>query len=93
MTKVTLDISFNINDNVRVKLTSRGKAILSKHVTDTIADMPNLSLPDGYTPYREGSDGYLEIQLWQFMSIFGSHIYNGAPPVVENNIIEFRVGE
>lgn len=81
--------TYNINDKIKVKLTEYGKAILQKHVADTMSKLKNLNLPDDYFPYPEGEDDYTEFQLWDFMSIFGSHFFVGCHPIIEHNKIIF----
>lgn len=81
--------TYNINDKIKVKLTEHGKAILRNEVADTMRKLKNLNLPDDYFPYPEDEDGYTEFQLWNFMRIFGSHFWNGCPPILDTNKIIF----
>lgn len=77
-----MNISININNKIKVKLTDFGKSILDKEVNK----LKQISgAPDNYTPYKTDNNGYIEFQLWQFMNIFGSSLYNGAIQVIENN--------
>lgn len=83
-----MNISININNKIKVKLTGFGKSILDKEVNK----LKQLSgVPDNYNPYETDDNGYTEFQLWQFMNIFGDHLYNGAIQVIENNEILVEV--
>ena len=66
-------IKFNINENIKVKLTPLGVFTLTKHDPHIKAD----------------KDGYYVIQLWEVMNIFGIYLYNGAPQYFINNEITF----
>lgn len=66
-----MKITLNVNEVVKVKLTDHGRAILLK---------------EKY-PKHEDSLGYSEWQLWELMSIFGEHLYNGCELTFENEII------
>ena len=56
-------VSFNINDYVCVRLTDEGRKILTQQHRHVPA---------------EDSDGYSKWQLWELMSVFGQHLYNGC---------------
>lgn len=85
---------FNINNMIKVKLTGKGKQIYIDNTREDIKNLKNIgiNLYDG-DPFKKlenntDSEGYLNIQLWEFMSIFGSYMYNGMNIVIgENNII------
>jgi len=70
-------IKFNVNDNVRVKLTDVGKEVLNKHW--------------GYMPnwYNDRIDekGYMSFQLHELMNIFGESVYNGCEIPFETTIL------
>lgn len=82
-------IKVNINDVIKVKLTDLGKEIVQKNFDELQAWYPTIPLQ---TIYPIDDDGYTEFQLWAFMSIFGEHLYNGAPQIIENNEIIFCEG-
>ena len=65
----------NINQNVKVKITNEGINILSV-------------LEEGGTPVPEIVDGYIEIQLWKLIALFGRYIEEGYEPIDYN--IYFR---
>ena len=64
-------MEFNINHNVRVRLTKRGKEII---------DAEGISMPN------EDKNGYSEWQLWYLMKIFGQYLYNGCNVPFETTI-------
>ena len=83
-----MNISININNKIKVKLTRFGKSILDKEV----CRLKQVSeAPDNYTPYETDDNGYTEFQLWQVMNIFGDYLYNGAIQVIEHNEILVEV--
>lgn len=78
---------FNINDDVRVKLTAAGQQALTKHLNQYAdfgvrpLDPGDWSLPD--------KDGFVTVQLWDLMRVMGPAIRVGGPPLIESNIIHF----
>ena len=86
-----MNTTYNINHNIKVQLTDLGKAILK--ASDLILHEKYALMNLIYLPQEPDEDGYIEMSLWGFMSIFGSHLYNGAPPVIENNEIIFCSNE
>ena len=73
----------NINDEIKVKLTGYGK---KKHCEHYIEYTPDIFSTDKIIP-KVDKEGYTKYQLWEFMNIFGIHLYNGAKQVIENNEI------
>ena len=63
-----MEIKFNINDNVKVKLTDKGKEVLGKYWGG--------KMPDWYANYHEGN-GYYKFQLHELARIFGEELFNG----------------
>ena len=65
------EIKVNMNDNVKVRLTDKGKEILKEYWNwkDEIPDW----FEDGY---NEGG-GYYRFQLHELAHIFGKELYNG----------------
>lgn len=68
-----MEIAFNINDNVKFRLTRRGREIF------TVSDLAAAHQPD--------ENGYLSMQLWEVMQIFGEACFVGADPVFVDNKI------
>ena len=69
----------NINEEVRVVLTERGRMLWEKHWRDLDLE-----------PWGMKEDGSITVPLWNLMSTFGPHIYMGMfeTPFV-GNVIEF----
>lgn len=65
-------MKFNINHEVRVRLTPRGRNII-------------LSTPHEVMP-TEDANGWSKWQLWELMRVFGSHCYNGCEVPFETEI-------
>jgi hypothetical protein len=61
----TEPIEYNINHNVRVRLTGRGRKILRQ-----TGPHDSKATPD--------ADGWSEFQLWHLMETFGPHLYLGC---------------
>lgn len=69
-------MKFNINHNVRVKLTDFGRQILREKFDETMEEFPHLTL--NYTPPVEDAEGWSRWQLWCLMSELGSHLNMGC---------------
>lgn len=78
----------NINQYVFVRLTKEGHRIYS-HKDDEI----NVILKKPMIPAEPklNRDGFLKIQLWELMSIFGGHMHNGMNIPFERN--EILIGD
>lgn len=73
---------FNINSDVKVKLTKAGRDLYFKRYRSTVGfDPPN---------YYEDKQGYTIFQLWVLMEYFGKEIWHGSPCYFEGNIIYFN---
>ena len=78
-------MKFNINNCVKVKLTNRGRDILTDQQEEYLSQYGfNLDFP------FEDDEGWSEWQLWHLMSTFGDFMYNGCvePFEMEIEIIE-----
>jgi len=64
-------VAFNLNDAIKVKLSGQGFKLLDKYNHDRLV----------YDMYFEelvsDKDGYCEFQAWEFMKIFGPHVFLG----------------
>ena len=60
---------FNLNDYVFVKLNDYGEKIWEYQNADFLMEAPKLKLE---------KDGYLKIQLWELMRIYGKFLHNGS---------------
>lgn len=69
-----MEVRINLNESVKFRLSEYGKEIY-RHRYDRY----------GFEYDREpklDDDGYMSMQLWTFMQIFGEHMILGAPEVV-----------
>ena len=80
--------TFNINEIVKVKLTQKGKLIYLEHQIEIQKrfnrDKIKIDVP---LNAEVDSEGFSSFQLWRFMEIFGSHMYCGAEPIIEECIL------
>lgn len=67
-------IPFNINENVKVKLTEKGLDILRANHDDLRTHVPSLR---EFTPPTIDSEGYSIFQMWNLMETFGKQMYVG----------------
>lgn len=86
-----MQVKVNINDFIKVKLTDHGKDIYEHHNDHLIETVKNDCIKEILKPIplSYNDEGYTYFQLWDFMNIFGKHMFNGAEPVIENNSIIF----
>ena len=75
-------ISFNVNEYVHVRLTSRGRDILRAKNSQWQAMFPDATWP---MP-KEDANGWSRWQLWDLMAHFGEHIVMGLPVPFETTI-------
>lgn len=77
-------MEFNVNDKVRVRLTHHGRDILRGIVADYRQKHPKANALFLFP--QESDDGWSEWQLWELMSTFGEHCYNGCEVPFETTI-------
>ena len=70
----------NWNSKVKVRLTDKGKSIYFHQWDDFIKK--GAAITPTYPDMDE--DGYCEMQLWQFMSLYGEHIGLCKTDIVHN---------
>ncbi len=75
----------NINDTIKIKLTNKGKEILLQKDCENSQFSPQLV---NYYSSLVDSDGYMELPLWEIMSVFGNQMYNGNPNIPFETTIE-----
>lgn len=81
--------SFNINDTVKVKLTTLGNEIWKKDFERYGVD-PKFTFDDKKALYTDG-EGWTSFQLHDLMAVFGEYLSNGfAIPFETNILIEFK---
>ena len=73
---------FNINSDVKVKLTAKGKEIYKKQHQEIFDRFPDLE-----KEIKEDEQGYSNWQLWTLMQEFGPHIHLGSENCFETNIL------
>jgi len=78
-------MTFNINDNVKVRLTELGRKILDDRYDEHVKKFPATKQLGRHDP-KDDSDGWSEWQLWEIMAIFGEHIGNGFPLAFDTDI-------
>ena len=78
-------MEFNLNDNVRVKLTPLGRKLHEEDHCKFWAGVPTAKAPE-YTPPKEDQAGWSTWQLWALMEAFGQHTHIGVEPCFETTI-------
>lgn len=74
--------TFNLNHNVRVKLTDVGRAAILKNHKNLFGDRA-----DKFAPRKVIEvEGWSEWQLWELMAEFGPYLSNGRPVPFETEI-------
>ena len=69
-------MTFNINDNVRVRLTEHGRKILKQQYDEAVNRCPALkTFP--FESYKSDADGWSEFTIWDLMKRFGTSMGNG----------------
>lgn len=68
---------FNINENVKVRLTDYGRRLHKENWSRLVA---MAGRPKGwdYSPPKEDAEGWSEWQLWTLMQELGPHIHMGG---------------
>lgn len=75
----------NLNDIIRVKLTDHGKDIYYHQFDDLNNTCDKPIIIPSYP--KVDVNGFTEMQLWNFIRIYGQYIYPGSKLVIENNRI------
>ena len=76
---------FNINNEVKVKLTAEALAIHRRKFEELHKTYPH-ALGE-YAPPKVDADGWSKFQLWQLMHDFGPHMFCGSDQLFEDNIV------
>jgi len=77
---------FNINDCVKVKLTSQGKAVLQQQLAERVQRW-NCENRCPYQSRPKDANGYIKFQMWELMHIFGNDFYNGCQIPFETTVL------
>lgn len=82
---------FNINDNIKVKLTPLGAQIYY-HQYDGLIKVMGENNNGFIKPSMPEIDknGFTEFQLWRFIEIYRDYFHMTAPQIIEGNNIYFE---
>lgn len=75
---------FNINDNVKVRLTDHGRKLHKKLHDEFWAQHPHVQQP--YVPPKEDCNGWSSWQMWILMNTFGEHVGMALPLCFDSTI-------
>lgn len=78
-------LEFNINDHVLIRLKESGYKHWLEHENKLIKDDRFKKTLSDLTG-KENKEGFVQIQLWQFMEIFGNSLVFGAIPIFNANV-------
>lgn len=73
-------MNFNINNNIKVKLTEHGKNILKKQ-HEELYQYSCASNYRQYVPITEDENGFSTWQMWSLFETFKEHIHLSAYPL------------
>lgn len=79
-------IPFNVNDNVRVKLTPLGHKILLDDYLTMMLSYSEANRPFPYRAPKEDAEGWSTWQMWHLIQAFGPHVSMGRKNPFETNI-------
>ncbi len=79
--------SFNINYNVKVRLTKFGKELHRQRWEDFWNSYGKFEYQFPYTPPKEDENGYCEFQMWELMEKFGPYCGLGCEPPFDTVIL------
>lgn len=82
-------MKFNINNNVKVKLTDFGRKVHRENINKTFEFIPKFRTDEYYNQYykpKEDKDGWSKWQMWDLMANFGPHIRLGGQVPFETEI-------
>ena len=88
-------VKVNLNDQVKFKLTDRGKDIYF-HQYDELNEYLKQKIgvkPFGQKMPEVDDDEYTKMQLWSFIEMFGKHIGIAKPNVIEPLNLYFETNE
>lgn len=81
--------SININEFVRGQLSEKGKYIFIHQYDYIFPDVEWQKLQESQTA-KIDKNGFVEMQLWELMNLFGSHMYMGCTPPFEQLNLFFK---
>lgn len=80
-----MELEINLNEEIKVKLTNKGKELLIQNYMITTNE-PCSEVKE-YIEKHIDEEGYYHTQLWCFMDNLGGHIYMGNENLIEDNNI------
>ena len=75
------EIRINLNETVKFKLTDYGKT-LYYHRYDDFIQMSGTEFVMPHFP-KEDEEGYVTMQLWDFMNLYGPYMSMGSESVIQ----------
>lgn len=81
-------IPFNLNENVRVKLTPYGHKVLLDNYLKLMVIYPEKERPFPYRAPKEDDEGWSTWQMWVLMRELGEHMGMTKSPFETNILIE-----
>jgi len=91
--------TLNTNEQIRVKLTEKGKTVFKEYIEHVYESLPQFSKNDFVQDYlknagHERDSGFYEFRLHELMQIFGKEMYVGNfDTCFEGNIIYIKEGD
>jgi len=83
-----MEIPFNLNDDIKVKLTDKGYQYWVEYCNRYFHFRPDVDVESVKNlKTKEDKDGYVKFHLWEFMSIFGNVTCMGMPQYYDLNVI------
>ena len=86
-------IPFNINDQVKVRVTAVGHRALKSDHFELFRERGHTRAMELYTSPREDTDGWSTWTMWDLMRSLGPHMRMGDPSPIETTILLLGVEE
>jgi hypothetical protein len=80
----------NLNEIIQFNFTDRGHMLFDEYLLKLQSEMGDKVEVKESSFLSYNDQGFVEMQLWKFMNIFGDSFYTGANPVVKDNVIYFK---
>lgn len=80
-------MKFNINHDIKLKLTSIGIKIWESQYDEFNLQYPHMKLPRPVYSEKCDENGYIKMQLWVAMEMFGEHVGMCSDLPFETDII------
>jgi len=77
--EMNLDINFNINDRVKLRLTEKGLETYVAFFEKSMGSVRRAEeIREGARKEMAENDGFISMIMWQVMGVFGPHLGAGA---------------